>query len=118
MPKKYIGTQVISAWCMSRGHNNVPGYCAEFANRHIIWIPKDEFDKIYTPVGTTDVPFSMALDALLKGKSVSRAAWEDGWHVYQAEYDGELYERKALSALRLVYRASLEDMLATDWRIV
>lgn len=95
--QKFIGTKIITAQPMTRGHYNsyrgwkLPadengadaGYLVEYLDGgkpnhpghagYISWSPKEQFDAAYRP--TTGLTFGLAIEALKAGKRVTRPGW-------------------------------------------
>lgn len=94
---RYIGTKIVTAQPMTRGHYNAyrgwelpagengadAGYLVEYLDGgkpnhpghagYISWSPKEQFDAAYRP--TTGLTFGLAIEALKAGKRVTRAGW-------------------------------------------
>jgi hypothetical protein len=95
--KTYIGTKLITATPMTRGHYNAyrgwelpanengadAGYLVEYQDGgkpnhpghagYVSWSPKEQFENAYRP--TTGLNFGLAIEALKLGKKVARAGW-------------------------------------------
>lgn len=159
--KTYIGTKIINAKPMTRGDYNafrgwaVPadenpadeGYLVEYTDGgkgntdlyagYVSWSPKEQFEGAYRETG--GLTFGLAIEALKKGKSVSRHGWNGkGMFLFliQGSNDiaklhgygfgevlGEPTFRDAIF-MRTVdnqlvpWTASQTDVLADDWSIL
>lgn len=83
----YIGTKMIKAKPMTRGHYNVfrswdipsnenpsdEGYLVEYEDNYISWSPKKTFESTYSTSGNFD--FGSALQLLKLGYKVARKGW-------------------------------------------
>lgn len=160
--QKFIGTKLIEAVVMTRleyneyrgwelpadEDGNDPGMLVEYidggAGNHpnhvgyISWSPLEVFDKAYRPV--KGLPFSLAIEAALKGKRIARQGWNGkGMFVYavppnsyeaQTEAGHSIAEngmvncggymamKPAYGPIVVGWLASQSDMFADDWEIL
>lgn len=151
--KRYIGTKIIHAEKMdhfsflkSKGkvipnHENMDGYKVKYSDDYESWSPKNVFEESYRP--TCAMNFGLAIEALKKGKKVSRSGW-NGKHMYIYLQDGtknvkqarnnhleELIEKNgsvdinahidmkaADGTIVIGWLASQTDILSDDWSII
>lgn len=147
--KKYIGTKEIKAKPMTRGEYNArkgwpmpsnevaseEGYFVEYPDGYTSWSPKKVFEEAYRECD--HMTFSLAIEALKKGKKVARKGWNGksqycelasnisyvnaGKDIVNCEH--EAIGNKAIafvgtSGVQMGWLASQADMLAEDWCIV
>ena len=148
--KQYIGTKIIQAepayrldkktvqpadWPIPAGSQADEGYAVRYPDGYMSWSPKAVFEEAYRP--TDNLNFGLAIEAVKKGKKISRAGWNGkGQYVQLAtcisytDPAGAVVnaEHKAIgnqalafvgtSGVQLGWLASQADMLADDWTIV
>ena len=148
--KTYIGTKIIEAepaykvdgktvqptdWPVPEGSKAEEGYAVRYPDGYMSWSPKEVFEEAYRQ--TDAMPFGLAIEAVKKGKRISRAGWNGkGQYVELATGigyvgpDGKTVNaehaaigNKALafvgtSGVQMGWLASQADMLAEDWQIV
>ena len=148
--KQYIGTKLIEAepayrvdgktvqpttWPIQEGSKAEEGYAVRYPDGYMSWSPKEVFEEAYSP--TDNLNFGLAIEAVKKGKKISRAGWNGkGQYVQLAtcisytDPAGAVVnaEHKAIgnqalafvgtSGVQLGWMASQADMLADDWTIV
>lgn len=148
--KRYIGTKIIEAepaykvdgktvqptdWPVPEGSKAEEGYAVRYPDGYMSWTPKEVFEEAYRQ--TDAMPFGLAIEAVKKGKRISRAGWNGkGQYVELATGigyvgpDGKTVNaehaaigNKALafvgtSGVQMGWLASQADMLAEDWQIV
>lgn len=148
--KQYIGTKLIEAepayrvdgktvqpttWTIPEGSKAEEGYAVRYPDGYMSWSPKAVFEEAYRP--TDNLNFGLAIEAVKKGKKISRAGWNGkGQYVQLAtcisytDPAGAVVnaEHKAIgnqalafvgtSGVQLGWLASQADMLADDWTIV
>ena len=148
--KQYIGTKLIEAepayrvdgktvqpttWPIPEGSKAEEGYAVRYPDGYMSWSPKAVFEEAYRP--TDNLNFGLAIEAVKKGKKISRAGWNGkGQYVQLAtcisytDPAGAVVnaEHKAIgnqalafvgtSGVQLGWLASQADMLADDWQIV
>lgn len=148
--KRYIGTKIIEAepaykvdgktvqptdWPVPEGSKAEEGYAVRYPDGYMSWSPKEVFEEAYRQ--TDAMPFGLAIEAVKKGKRISRAGWNGkGQYVELATgigyvgADGKTVNaehvaigNKALafvgtSGVQMGWLASQADMLAEDWQIV
>lgn len=148
--KRYIGTKIIEAepaykvdgktvqptdWPVPEGSKAEEGYAVRYPDGYMSWSPKEVFEEAYRQ--TDAMPFGLAIEAVKKGKRISRAGWNGkGQYVELATGigyvgpDGKTVNtehaaigNKALafvgtSGVQMGWLASQADMLAEDWQIV
>lgn len=148
--KRYIGTKIIEAepaykvdgktvqptdWPVPEGSKAEEGYAVRYPDGYMSWSPKEVFEEAYRQ--TDAMPFGLAIEAVKKGKRISRAGWNGkGQYVELATGigyvgpDGKTVnaERAAIgnkalafvgtSGVQMGWLASQADMLAEDWQIV
>lgn len=148
--KRYIGTKIIEAepaykvdgktvqptdWPVPEGSKAEEGYAVRYPDGYMSWSPKEVFEEAYRQTDT--MPFGLAIEAVKKGKRISRAGWNGkGQYVELATgigyvgADGKTVNaehaaigNKALafvgtSGVQMGWLASQADMLAEDWQIV
>lgn len=148
--KQYIGTKLIEAepayrvdgktvqpttWPIPEGSKAEEGYAVRYPDGYMSWSPKEVFEEAYRP--TDNLNFGLAIEAVKKGKKISRAGWNGkGQYVQLAtcisytDPAGAVVnaEHKAIgnqalafvgtSGVQLGWLASQADMLADDWTIV
>lgn len=148
--KRYIGTKIIEAepaykvdgktvqptdWPVPEGSKAEEGYAVRYPDGYMSWSPKEVFEEAYRQ--TNAMPFGLAIEAVKKGKRISRAGWNGkGQYVELATgigyvgADGKTVNaehaaigNKALafvgtSGVQMGWLASQADMLAEDWQIV
>lgn len=148
--KQYIGTKLIEAepayrvdgktvqpttWPIPEGSKAEEGYAVRYPDGYMSWSPKAVFEEAYRP--TDNLNFGLAIEAVKKGKKISRAGWNGkGQYVQLAacisytDPAGAVVnaEHKAIgnqalafvgtSGVQLGWLASQADMLADDWTIV
>ena len=151
--QKYIGTKIIEAvpairkggkvyeegWPIPKSMDPTEeGYKVRYPDGYESWSPKDVFEEAYRP--TDCMSFGLAIEAMKKGKKVSRRGWNGkGMFLYYvpegrypvrtdaaksiAEEDGKV-DYGAYIAMKTVqgnivpWLASQTDMLADDWEVV
>lgn len=142
--QKYIGTKIIEAepckaWKDTKLHKaGEDGYKVRYPDGYESWSPKGVFEEAYRP--TDCMSFGLAIEAMKKGKKVSRRGWNGkGMFLYYvpegrypartdaaksiAEEDGKV-DYGAYIAMKTVqgnivpWLASQTDMLADDWEVV
>lgn len=148
--KQYIGTKLIEAepayrvdgktvqpttWPIPEGSKAEEGYAVRYPDGYMSWSPKAVFEEAYRP--TDNLNFGLAIEAVKKGKKISRAGWNGkGQYVQLAtcisytDPAGAVVnaEHKAIgnqalafvgtSGVQLGWLASQADTLADDWTIV
>lgn len=147
--EKYIGTKLIEAEPAYRCEGKVypksgpyprsvsleDGYRVRYQDGYESWSPKAVFEAAYRP--TDALPFGLAIEAVKKGKKISRKGW-NGKGQYVELASGISYidpegravnaDHKAIgnqalafvgtSGVQLGWLASQADMLADDWIII
>lgn len=144
--KFYIGTKVITATPMTRGHYNAyrgwelpadengadAGYLVEYMDGgkpnhpshegYISWSPKEQFDKAYREMN--GLTFGLAIEALKQGRKVARAGWGGlGSFVKTIQHphcqDGiNIVCFDAGNGKEYPYHPRAYDILAEDWQVV
>lgn len=147
--EKFIGPKIVHAEPMTRGEYNkfrgwqIPadenpddaGYKVVYSNNYVSWSPADVFEEAYRQCDA--LPFSLAIEAVKKGKKVARKGWngknqyiELATNISYVNVAGEVVNcehdaigNKAIafvgtSGVQLGWLASQSDMLADDWCIV
>ena len=147
--EKFIGTKIVHAEPMTRGEYNkfrgwqIPadenpddaGYKVVYSDSYVSWSPAGAFEEAYRQCDA--LPFSLAIEAVKKGKRVARKGWngknqyiELATNISYVNADGEVVncEHDAIgstaiafvgtSGVQLGWLASQADMLADDWCIV
>ncbi len=156
--KQYIGSKIVKAWPCYRvpvagGRYEyceldevVPsmvigapeaGYRVQYEDGYLSWSPKDTFEAAYRE--TTGLSFGLAIEAVKKGKKVSRSGWNgkgmflclaDGIDFHTpadltvcGSLEGDLVKpsivmKTADDTFVVGWLASQTDMLADDWQIV
>ena len=147
--EKFIGTKIIHAEPMTRGEYNkfrgwqIPadenpddaGYKVVYSDDYVSWSPADAFEEAYRQCDA--LPFSLAIEAVKKGKRVARKGWngknqyiELATNISYVNAAGEVVNcehdaigNKAIafvgtSGVQMGWLASQSDMLADDWCIV
>lgn len=147
--ERYIGTKIIDAEPMTRGEYNkfrgwqIPanenpddaGYKVIYSDNYVSWSPATVFEEAYRRCDA--LPFSLAIEALKKGKRVARIGWngknqyiELATNISYVNASGEVINcehdaigNKAIafvgtSGVQMGWLASQADMLADDWCIV
>lgn len=159
--KTYIGTKVINAkpmtrlayhqlrgWTLPADENgDDKGYLVEYSDGgrpnvagfagYVSWSPKEQFEQAYRE--TSGLPFGLAIEALKKGKRVTREGWNGkGQFLYLikamdlssglkygfGEYQGEPAFTSAIAIkttanqIQVGWLASQSDMLAEDWMVL
>lgn len=148
--KRYIGTKIIEAepaykvdgktvqptdWPVPEGPRRRKATPVRYPDGYMSWSPKEVFEEAYRQ--TDAMPFGLAIEAVKKGKRISRAGWNGkGQYVELATGigyvgpDGKTVNaehaaigNKALafvgtSGVQMGWLASQADMLAEDWQIV
>ena len=147
--EKFIGTKIIHAEQMTRGEYNkfrgwqIPadenpddaGYKVVYSDDYVSWSPADAFEEAYRQCDA--LPFSLAIEAVKKGKRVARKGWngknqyiELATNISYKNAVGEVVNcehdaigNKAIafvgtSGVQMGWLASQSDMLADDWCIV
>ena len=143
------GTKIIHAEPMTRGEYNkfrgwqIPadenpddaGYKVVYSDDYVSWSPADAFEEAYRQCDA--LPFSLAIEAVKKGKRVARKGWngknqyiELATNISYKNAVGEVVNcehdaigNKAIafvgtSGVQMGWLASQSDMLADDWCIV
>lgn len=155
---RYIGTKIIDAKPMALGEYNdhrgwvIPanedpfrdGYLVVYPDGYQSWSPKDAFEQAYRP--TLHMNFGLALEAMKKGKKVTRGGWngKDMFIYWQGSssisFDqirnpvlkgyweqfektpificGHIDMKAADGTIVIGWLASQTDMLSDDWEIV
>lgn len=147
--EKFIGTKIVHAEPMTRGEYNKfrgwqilanenpndAGYKVVYSDDYVSWSPANAFEEAYRQYDA--LPFSLAIEAVKKGKRVARKGW-NGKNQYielatnisyvnavgkvvNCEHDA--IGNKAIafvgtSGVQMGWLASQADMLADDWCIV
>ena len=142
--QKYIGTKIIEAepckaWKDTKLHKaGEDGYKVRYPDGYESWSPKGVFEEAYRP--TDCMSFGLAIEAMKKGKKVSRRGWNGkGMFLYYvpegrypartdaaksiAEEDGKVdygayIAMKTAQGNVVPWLASQTDMLADDWEVV
>lgn len=151
--QKYIGTKIIEAvpairkggkvyeegWPIPKSMDPAEeGYKVRYPDGYESWSPKDVFEEAYRP--TDCMNFGLAIEAMKKGKQVSRRGWNGkGMFLYYvpegrypartdaaksiAEEDGKVnygayIAMKTVQGNIVPWLASQTDMLADDWEVV
>ena len=142
--QKYIGTKIIEAepckaWKDTKLHKaGEDGYKVRYPDGYESWSPKGVFEEAYRP--TDCMSFGPAIEAMKKGKKVSRRGWNGkGMFLYYvpegrypartdaaksiAEEDGKVdygayIAMKTAQGNVVPWLASQADMLADDWEVV
>lgn len=76
-----------------KGMENDPGFMVEyidggkanteFSEHYVSWSPAEVFENAYKPIKNGDMPFSQALEVLMKGRPIARSGWNGkGMFVY------------------------------------
>lgn len=137
--RQYIGTKIIEAEPMSRGQGGKAedGYKVRYPDGYESWSPKDVFEEAYRP--TDCMSFGLAIEAMKKGKKVSRRGWNGKGMFLFLGTGIELHTEADLSCVSdlegdltlptivmktaddkfcVGWLASQTDMLADDWEVV
>lgn len=131
--KRYIGTKIIHAEPRAKDYgpepHGAPGYTVKYSDGYTSWSPKAAFEDAYRPCDAA--PFGLALEALKKGKKVSRAGWNGKglWLELQRPDDQSRMtlpyifmscpdDAKTTPGARVPWLASQTDMLADDWQVL
>ena len=151
--KKYIGTKIIEAvpairkggkvyeegWPIPKSMDPTEkGYKVRYPDGYESWSPKDVFEEAYRPTGC--MSFGLAIEAMKKGKKVSRRGWNGkGMFLYYvpegrypvrtdaaksiAEEDGKVdygayIAMKTAQGNVVPWLASQTDILEDDWEVV
>lgn len=147
--KKYIGTKIIEAVPAIRVNGKIyhpgtmlplgtqaeQGYKVVYPDGYESWSPKDVFEEAYRPTG--GMPFSLAIEAIKKGKKAARKGWngkeqyiELATNISYKNAVGEQINAEHLDCgsaaiafvgtrgVQLGWLASQSDMLSDDWVIV
>ena len=139
--QKYIGTKIIEAepckaWKDTKLHKaGEDGYKVRYPDGYESWSPKGVFEEAYRP--TDCMSFGLAIEAMKKGKKVSRRGWNGkNQHIELAtrisymtaegvfvNVEHEAVGNKAIafcgtSGVQMGWLASQADMLADDWEVV
>lgn len=148
--KRYIGTKIIEAepaykvdgktvqptdWPVPEGSKAEEGYAVRYPDGYMSWSPKEVFEEAYRQ--TDAMPFGLAIEAVKKGKRISRAGWNgksqyvelatgigyvgtDGKTVNaeHAAIGNKAFAFVGTSGVQMGWLASQADMLAEDWQIV
>ncbi len=145
---KYIRMHQVEAEPMTRGDYNksrgweIPdnenpadeGYIVRYPDGYVSWCPKAQFEAAARPCG--GMPFGMAIEAMMRGKKVTRKGWNgEGQFVdlrtVEVGYSEESTIRQSLAfvfhfknrhtgetGIQVGWLASQGDMKAEDWEIV
>ena len=127
--RAYIGTKIVMAEPQEK--EGKEGYKVVYKDGYTSWSPKDVFEEAYHV--TNNMTFGEAVEALKKGRRVSREGW-NGKRMYLFLADGkdlssllskESYEfvssicmKTAQDTIVVGWLASQTDMLSEDWVIV
>ena len=151
--QKYIGTKIIEAvpairkggkvyeegWPIPKSMDPTEeGYKVRYPDGYESWSPKDVFEEAYRP--TDCMSFGLAIEAMKKGKKVSRRGWNGkGMFLYYvpegrypartdaaksiAEEDGKVDDgayiaMKTAQGNAVPWLARQTDILADDWEVV
>lgn len=148
--QKYLGTKLIQAEPLNLGDYNkrrgwtIPenedpnkdGYYIVYPDGYVSWSPKEIFKEAYRP--TNGLSFGLAIEALKKGKRVTREGWNGkGMYLYyvpantypaiteiaKAEFGdnvpyGAYIAMKTAQNNVVPWLASQTDVLAEDFQIV
>ena len=136
---KIIEAEPCKAWKDTKLHKaGEDGYKVRYPDGYESWSPKGVFEEAYRP--TDCMSFGLAIEAMKKGKKVSRRGWNGkGMFLYYvpegrypartdaaksiAEEDGKV-DYGAYIAMKTAqgnvtpWLASQTDMLADDWEVV
>lgn len=141
--KRFIGTKIIHAEPMEK--EGKAGYKVVYKDGYESWSPADAFEEAYRQCDA--LPFSLAIEAVKKGKRVARKGWNGkGMYIFLAKdiefhTDADLSEfnperteepteqnavfvhdalcmRTAQRDIVVGWLASQSDMLADDWCFV
>lgn len=131
--KRFIGTKIIHAEPMEK--EGKAGYKVVYKDGYESWSPADAFEEAYRQCDA--LPFSLAIEAVKKGKRVARKGWngknqyiELAMNISYVNAAGEVVncDHDAIgstaiafvgtSGVQLGWLASQADMLADDWCIV
>lgn len=131
--KKFIGTKIVDAEPMEK--DGKAGYKVAYEDDYVSWSPAGAFEKAYRQCDA--LPFSLAIEAVKKGKRVARKGWngknqyiELATNISYVNAAGEVVNcehdaigNKAIafvgtSGVQMGWLASQSDMLADDWCIV
>jgi hypothetical protein len=132
---QYIGTKIVHAFPHQQAGKD--GYAVHYADGYTSWSPKDVFEEAYRR--SDGMTFGLALEAMRKGLSVTRAPWgAAGVFVYRvpaAAYPVQTGAAKAhfgeesmvpyLAYLAIkraddtvcVFVPGMDSLLADDWQI-
>ncbi len=129
----YIGTKIIQAEPQEK--DGKAGYKVVYADGYVSWSPAGAFEEAYRQCDA--LPFSLAIEAVKKGKRVARKGWngknqyiELAMNISYVNAAGEIVncDHDAIgstaiafvgtSGVQLGWLASQADMLADDWCIV
>ena len=142
--QKYIGTKIIEAepckaWKDTKLHKaGEDGYKVRYPDGYESWSPKDVFNEAYRP--TDCMNFGLAIEAMKKGKKVSRRGWNGKgmflYYVPEGRYPARTDAAKSIAtedgkvdygayiAMKTAqgnvvpWLASQTDILADDWEVV
>jgi hypothetical protein len=153
----YIGTKIIQAEKMNLGDYNkyrgweipenedplIEGYLVRYSDGYISWSPKKIFEEAYRNIDDGCMTFGLAIEALKKGKKVSRKGWngKNMWLCYMPpvlidagivngrsrkflgegkdlDCQGYIVMYTAQGKWQPGWLASQADMLSEDWMIV
>lgn len=101
------------------GKPNVEGFPG-----YVSWSPKEQFDNAYREIGA--MTFGLAIEALKKGRKVTRAGWNgkgmflflvSGGTFHEVEYRPHINMR-AVDGQIIPWTANQSDVLAEDWMMV
>lgn len=150
----YIGTKIIKAEPMTDhefaktidrpviiGETAEEGYKVVYPDSYESWSPKNVFEEAYRRID--NMTFGLALEALKKGKRVTRKGWNGKgmFVVYQKGYpqgipcnkqtaeawgikEGDLFvcnpylQIRCIDGSHSMWTPSIADVLAEDWEIV
>ena len=132
--KQYIGTKIIQAEPHEKDYgppetHGQPGYRVVYPDGYTSWSPKLAFEEAYRE--TSAMSFGLAIEAMKKGKKVSRAGWNGKgmWLKLITDWNGNIsslpsdYETPPWIGMKTAdnkfvpWLASQTDMLADDWMI-
>ena len=150
--KKYIGVKIVEAEpdAQYRYHETMDsekelreGYKVVYPDGYVSWSPKDVFEEAYRE--TDGMTFGLAIEALKKGKKVTRKGWTGkGMFLYlttgsavpysklkpetqnalithdksTVQINGHIDMKAADGSIVVGWLASQADILAEDWCIV
>jgi len=120
----YIGTKIIEARPMPAplGHvyEGAPGYEVTYPDKYVSWSPEAVFEESYRR--TEGIPYSVALEGLLRGQRWTRIGWNGPHQYIHAQFPDEhskmtdpyLYIHTTQGGM-IPWLCSQGDAFANDW---